>query len=601
MTTDPEPDRTRWSFATNIPDKRLLRKMYTETLRVTYRTARAKWVTIVSTSYIVPILEVGAIFMIYALIDTAARAQATAIFGKIFGTVNLPAPEAQTVTVLLFIAAFSMIAASVSSRYVNQVLLGRLRIQMYVAHCHRLIDAFLHTNIRRARDVGKDRVINSVFNDCGSVQSSVELGIASIGAVWAIGLCLVAAAALSWKLLLAGVVLYALPILASRHIFVWMRALGEERVRSQERALGHLNDVLQGFERTKTDGLENLLSRDSNEMLHSTQQWKIDKRIAEAKQLAILDGLSMIGILIVLFFGISVFDLELSLMLALFLIFGRLRGHVTILTRSALELRALISPISRYFELVSAFDYAPFSAAGNRPDPSSLVPIELSNVNFRYGEIPVLRDINLSADRADRILITGASGQGKSTLIEVLCGLLPPDSGAISVAGQPFDEEAFYRLRSAITLVTPSVYLFRGSLRDNLTLGRTVSDADITEALEHARLNEVVESLDGGLDGDIGVNGSSLSLGQRQRALLCRVFLDRPKLLLLDEATANLNPDLEVDIIDRLQSFLDPDCVVIMVAHKAPANFNFNKRYEMREGRLIEIDVPAALTAIPGP
>jgi ABC-type bacteriocin/lantibiotic exporter with double-glycine peptidase domain len=563
--------------------------MWLQTIRADFQFARLKWGLIVSTSYIVPILEVSAVFLIYAIIDSTAHQQAAGIISKVFSYIGISSPTDFTITLILAIAALSAISAAVGSRYLNQVILGRLRIHIYVGHCHRLIDTFLHTNLRNARKVGKDKIINSVFNDCGALQGSVELGLNTVAAIWAIGLCLIGAAFLSWKLLIAGVALYVLPILASKHIFRWMRALGDERVRSQERSLSHLTDVLGGFERTKTDGLEALLSRNTNHMLQDTQKWKIDKRIAEAQQVAILDGLSMAGILIVLYLGVVLLKLELSLMLALFLLFSRLRGHVATMTRAAMEFRAQIAPVYRYFELLSALGRHQFDSHEIAVSPETVAPLVLSNINFKYHELPVLRGVTFTANKGEKILITGASGQGKSTLVEILCGLLPPNEGTISIAGEPFDEAAFYRFRPAITLVTPSVYLFRGTLRENLTMGRTISEEQLILALEQAQLSEVVDAIDGGLDGDIGINGDKLSLGQRQRVILARVFLDRPKLLLMDEATSNLNPSLEAEIIDKLQTYVDPDCIIIMIAHKAPKNFQHTRSYEMRSGELIEL------------
>lgn len=563
--------------------------MWLQTIRADFRNARFQWGLIISTSYIVPILEVGAVFLIYAIIDHAAHQQATGIITGVFGYFGIAGPTDFTVTFILAIAALSAIGGSVTSRYINQVFMGRLRIQTYIGHCHRLVDTFLHTNLRNARTVGKDRVINSVLNDSGALQASVELGLNSAAAVWAIAICLIGAAFLSWKLLIVGIVLYALPIFASKHTFRWMRALGDERVRAQERALSHLNDVLGGFERTKTDGLETLLSSNTNSMLQDTQKWKIDKRIVEAQQIAILDGLSMTGILVVLYAGVVLLQLELSLMLALFLLFSRLRGNVTAVTRAAMEFRALIAPVYRYFEMLLALGHHQFNSHEAVISPETVAPLVLSNINFSYHEAPVLRGVTFTANKGDKILITGASGQGKSTLVEILCGLLPPNEGSISIAGEPFDEAAFYRFRPAITLVTPSVYLFRGSLRENLAIGRTISEEQLMLALEQAQLSEVVDAIDGGLDGDIGINGDKLSLGQRQRVILARVFLDRPKLLLMDEATSNLNPSLEAEIIDKLQTFLDPDCIIIMIAHKAPKNFLCDRSYEMRNGTLINL------------
>lgn len=575
--------------ASDQPKLKAMRRMWLQTIREDFQLERLKWGLVVSTSYVVPILEVGSVFLIYAIIDAPAHQQAAKIITNLLSYVGVARPTDFTITLILAMTALAAIGGVVGARYLNQVTMGRLRIQIYIRHCRRLIDTFLHTNLSKARNIGKDRIINSVFHDCGALQGSMVLGLHLIAAIWAISLCLIGAAFFSWKLLIVGFILYALPLMASKYIYHWMEVLGKEQVKSHERWVSHLNDVLSGFERTKADGLEMLLSRDTGYVLQKTQQWRIDKRIATSQQVAILDGSSMAGILITLYFGVVLLELELSLLLALFILFGRLRGHVSVMTGAVMQIRAYIAPGYRYFELLLALGDHKFDINKTAVTPKNIDPIVLSDVSFQYHKIPVLSGINFSANKGDRILITGASGQGKSTLVEILCGLLPPNKGSISIAGQNFDEETFYSFRDRITLVTPSVYLFQRTLRDNLTMGRAINEKQLIEALTQAHLSDVVDAIDGGLDGDLGTNGNKLSLGQRQRVILARAFLSNPKLLLMDEATSNLNPSLEAKIVDNIQSFVDPDCIIIMIAHKAPNNFQHTQSYEIRGGKLIDL------------
>ena len=577
------------------PEGPEFRGSWIRSIQQAFRLSRARWLAAIVAGHTHPLLEVAAIFLIYAIIEPQARGQLTNYVGRTANYFGLAPPDAMLTIILLAVSAFICIAATVGMHYLNQVLLAHLRIQIYVTHCHQLIDSFLHTDIRHARKVGKDRVINSVMNDCGSLQSSMELGLNLIAGIWAIAIYLLGAAILSWQILLVGFVLYAVPVFAGRHIFRWMRVIGQTRVGSHERMMGHLNDVLQGFERTKSEGLEGLLSLNTTKMLQSTQRWKIDKRVATAKYQAILDGLSLTGILLVLLIGITIIGLELTTLVAAFLLFSRLRGNIAVVTGAAMEIKALIAPIYRYFELLRELEPDGLWSKNDSVHPGQIAPVELSGVCFGYGEErTILENINLRFEAGDRILITGPSGQGKSTLVEILCGLLPPNRGVVSVAGVPLKGQNFYRYRPLITLVTPNVYLFRGSLRDNLLMGKEVSDAEFHKALDLAGLDKVVEAIEGGADGDLGINGDNLSVGQRQRVVLARAYLSQPMLLLLDEATANLDSELEAELITRLQNFLHPDAIVVMVAHKPPKNFTYSRHYKIVEGHLTPIDAPDA-------
>ena len=198
----------------------------------------------------------------------------------------------------------------------------------------------------------------------------------------------------------------------------------------------------------------------------------------------------------------------------------------------------------------------------------------------------MLRGVDFTAQAGDRILIQGPSGMGKSTLLEVLCGLLPPDQGRVLYDGRPLTQELFYEYRREMAFVSSTVWIFDDTMRNNLLLGEALTPERLQQALRLAKLEEVVRDLPNGLDTRLGVNGKNLSQGQRQRLLLARIYLKQPRLLLLDEATANLDPATENEVINAMLSFIDPSAILIMIAHKAPPGISFNKRLILQDGVL---------------
>lgn len=307
-----------------------------------------------------------------------------------------------------------------------------------------------------------------------------------------------------------------------------------------------------------------------------------------AKHRIYMDGMSLFGVFVIIYFAASVLAVPLATLMILFVVFNRLKSYMTILSQSLLSLRESLPQVYRYIELLEELDSHVTDAktiAGD--EKASLSKVELKNVSFRYEDSPALADVSLTAEAGDRVLVQGPSGHGKSTLLQVMLGILPPSSGGVYYDGEPMSDRLFYRIRNLIAYASPDVYVFDGSLRDNLLMGaRRNGDDRLDEAVRLSGLDRVVKELPEGLDTNIGENGNALSLGQRQRLILARIYLKKPKLVLLDEATANLDPELEEEVIRNLLSFIDDDAILIMVAHKAPGGVGFSKRFWMENGRL---------------
>jgi ABC-type multidrug transport system fused ATPase/permease subunit len=200
-----------------------------------------------------------------------------------------------------------------------------------------------------------------------------------------------------------------------------------------------------------------------------------------------------------------------------------------------------------------------------------VVPFPLAVSNLQFGrDKPLLRPVDLAAGKGDTILIFGASGKGKTTLVMTLIGLLRPLGGSITWAGTPIGKFDPVQLRRRIGYAGMEPYLIDGDIRTNLLLGlefRSVSDAEIMQALQLC-CAEFVFDLDGGLSHRLSEAGDGVSAGQKQRLSLARCVLRRPDILLLDEATANLDEETEGLIMERIRSEF-PDMLIILVSHRA--------------------------------
>ncbi|WP_172329652.1 ABC transporter ATP-binding protein [Mangrovicoccus sp. HB161399] len=256
-----------------------------------------------------------------------------------------------------------------------------------------------------------------------------------------------------------------------------------------------------------------------------------------------------------------------------------------------------IAGFRRYQELLSVEpDIA--DAPGAAEAPALKGRIEFDHVGFAYeGDMPVLHDISLAVEPGQTVALVGPSGAGKSSLMALVPRFYEPTSGEIRIDGAPLAGMTLESLRRQIGLVSQEVFLFGGTLRENIAYGRLgASEAEIVQAVELARLGELVAGLPEGLDTVVGERGVRLSGGQRQRVAIARVFLKDPPVLLLDEATSALDTETEREIQAALAR-LSQGRTVLVVAHRLSTIAHADAIAVMQAGRIVETGSHAALLA----
>ena len=210
--------------------------------------------------------------------------------------------------------------------------------------------------------------------------------------------------------------------------------------------------------------------------------------------------------------------------------------------------------------------------------------IELRGLGFRFAGAPraLFTDLNLTIRRGQTVAFTGPTGSGKTTLVDLITGLLTPTAGAILVDGRPLTSATLPAWRRQLAYVPQDTFLYDASLADNVRLGAPDRGPEaLREALRQADLLDFAErELPAGLDTPLGEHGARLSGGQRQRVGLARALYRRPALLVLDEATSALDPATERRILDALAR-LPAELTVILVAHRPSAVADADRVYEM--------------------
>ena len=236
----------------------------------------------------------------------------------------------------------------------------------------------------------------------------------------------------------------------------------------------------------------------------------------------------------------------------------------------------------RVFELMDR----PRQQYGQDIAPLASGDIDIDNVSFAYRDDKmVLQNISLSIPARSFVALVGHTGSGKSTLASLLMGYYPPNSGEIRLGGRPLPSLSHQVLREGIAVVQQDPVVLADSFFANVTLGREISEQQVWQVLETVQLAEMVRGMSDGLYTHLGEQGNNLSVGQKQLLALARVLVDTPQVLILDEATANIDSGTEraiqqalaavrqhttlVVIAHRLSTIVDAD--TIMVLHRGQA------------------------------
>ncbi|GLR04187.1 ABC transporter ATP-binding protein [Vibrio hyugaensis] len=216
------------------------------------------------------------------------------------------------------------------------------------------------------------------------------------------------------------------------------------------------------------------------------------------------------------------------------------------------------------------------------------VDVKIEHVDFSYNnENKVLDDLSLHIPAGKKVALVGASGGGKSTLIQLLIGVYRQTAGSIRFNDELTDDISFEVIRDKIAVVLQQPILFNDSLRHNLTLGGDFDEMSLWRALEVAQLQDVISQLNHGLDTQIGRNGIRLSGGQRQRLAIARMVLSNPQFVILDEATSALDTATEAALHKALTEFLRGRTTLI-VAHRLSAVKQADLIYVLEDGRVTQ-------------
>jgi ATP-binding cassette subfamily C protein len=216
------------------------------------------------------------------------------------------------------------------------------------------------------------------------------------------------------------------------------------------------------------------------------------------------------------------------------------------------------------------------------------VGLRVENICFSYGEeFNVLDGVSLDIASGEKVALVGASGGGKSTLVQIILGLYPAKSGELYFDGINIRDIGLDVVRENVATVLQHPAMLNDTVRENLSLGRELDDATLWQAVEIAQLRNVIEDMPSGLDTIIGRSGIRLSGGQRQRLAIARMILSDPKVVILDEATSALDTETEARLHDAMHAFLQ-NRTTLIIAHRLSAVRQADRVLVFDAGQIID-------------
>ena len=394
-------------------------------------------------------------------------------------------------------------------------------------------------------------------------HSGANMAIAVIQALIYIGVAIL----VSWTATLCAIVVgliifYALKRLVGKASRAWVR-----QTKLLKSLVAYLVDSMQSIKPLKAMALENLagsvLFTETNKLNKALRKQVLSREYLRALQ----EPLRFIFLLCGLYIALIYLRLPAAtVMLLLFLI-----ARVLI----------LLGKVQEHYQKMVVFESAYWSLQGRveaaiqhrEENPGTRQPIlekaiRLEGVNFAYGNNFVLRDISLNLGVGQITAIVGLSGSGKTTIVDLLIGLLRPQQGEIWIDDQPLSQIDLHRWRQMIGYVPQENLLLHDTVHKNITLGHPkLNEKDALEALRSAGAWEFVKKLPQGINTTVGERGSKISGGQRQRIAIARALAHKPKLLILDEATSALDPDNEAAICRTLRQ-LRGELTILAISHQ---------------------------------
>ena len=432
-------------------------------------------------------------------------------------------------------------------------------------------------------------IANAISNDAARAADAYSASAQfTASATQTLGYALVAIF-LDWRLALIGILFSALIAISLSRV---VRSSG----RAGKRQLTHISDltvlvtdVIGNVKPIKTMNRFTAVLDTTAKKIKSLKRALLKKELARAGLAQGSIALMAVVIGAALYFAVTQWNVPVADLMVMGLVFYQL---VNMTNKSQKILQSAIEVEGAYWRVINLVAEARSNVETHKgaTAPRLAVAGRFENVSFAHGDLPVIRDVTFEIPARQITVLQGPSGTGKTTIIDLLCGLHSPDSGRITIDGVDLNDIDMGAWRQMIGYVPQELNLLHGSIRENVTLGdETISDERVLDALAQAGASEFVASLPDGLSTDVGSMGGKLSGGQRQRISIARALVIEPAMLILDEVTSALDPETEAEICRNIAA-LGGRYTIVSITHRSAWSQIANRLYLVSAGRISPLE-----------
>ena len=383
-------------------------------------------------------------------------------------------------------------------------------------------------------------------------------------------------------------------LVVNRKMLVVARAHSPQRLAAQMKLVDAVLEFLQGMSVVKAF---NLSERSDTSFKTTIEETEKQNYNLETKSIPF----NVLQQIILRLFAVAAiaasvkfyFDGSMELFITLLVLIGGFMTYAKLEMAGALSF--MLPTIDNAMDRIQEVDSAPFLDGSGRITDSDNNDIVLENIDFSYENSKVIDDVSLLIPQRTSCAIVGPSGSGKTTLVNLMARFWDVDSGSVKLGGVDVREWKFDEFMTHFAMVFQNVYLFNDTIENNIKFGRpSASHEEVVQVAKAARCHDFIATLPDGYDTVLGEGGANVSGGEKQRISIARALLKDAPIVLLDEATANVDPENEAELQSAIET-LTRDKTVIMIAHRLKTVRNADQIVVLDKGRIVQRGTHAQL------